>query len=218
MFLMGQTPTPPTWKGFNFYDAVVRFEARIIERALKEAGGVVTRAAQLLGIGRESLGAMLRSTGRHATLANLRTPVERRARSLMFRGDEDCPETRAVVVLHVEDDATVSEPVSIVLHDEGWSVETCTDGAAALEKLESGERFDVLIFDNELPDITGIDLIRRTRALAHRQQTLIIMFSGSEVEMEAQRAGANKFLRKPGDVALIPETVARLLARRKGRE
>jgi DNA-binding NtrC family response regulator len=209
---------PPTWKGFNFYEAVVRFEARIIERALKEAGGVVTRAAQLLGIGRESLGAMLRSTGRHTALAHLRAPVEHRARSLMFRGDEDCPETRAVVVLHVEDDTTVSEPVSMVLHDEGWSVETCADGAVALEKLESGERYDVLIFDNNLPNINGVELIRRTRALAHRQRTPIIMLSGGEVEVEARRAGANYFLPKPSGIALLVETVAHLLARQRGRK
>ena len=73
-------------------------------------------------------------------------------------------------------------------------------------------------FDNKLPDTTGIELIRRTRMLAHRQQTPIIMLSGDEVETEARRVGANHFLRKPDDVASIPETVARLLARRKGRE
>lgn len=44
------------------------------------------------------------------------------------------------------------------------------------------------------------------------------MLSGSEVELEARRAGANTFLRKPGDVGAIPETVERLLARKKGRE
>lgn len=161
---------------------------------------------------------MLKGKGRHTALAQLRAPVELHRRSLMFRGDEDCPETRAVCVLHVEDDSVIAEGVSLTLQGEGWSVETCATGAAALEKLQSGERFDVLIFDNVLPDTTGIELIRRTRALAHRQQTSIIMFSGSEVEIEAQRTGSNRFLRKPGDLNLIPETVARLLARKRGRE
>jgi DNA-binding response OmpR family regulator len=132
----------------------------------------------------------------------------------MFRDEIDCPETRAVCVLHVEDDRLVSDAVNIGLHDEGWSVETCADGTAALEKLESGERFDVLIFDNNLPDTTGVELIGQTRALAHRQQTPIIMLSGDEVEVEARRAGANTFLRKPDDVLLVAETIARLLARK----
>ncbi len=218
LFLTGVLPAPPTWEGFNFNKAVLRYEARIIERALKEARGIVSRAAGLLSIRRQSLDAMLKGAGRHKALAQLRSPAERQPRSLMFRDDEDCPETRAVVVLHVEDHPEVAEAVRMKLEDEGWSVETCADGASALEKLESGERFDVLIFDFKLPDANGIGLIKHTRKLAHRQQTPIIMLSGDEVEMEARRAGANYFLRKPGDVALISETVARLLARRKGRE
>ena len=212
--LAGLLPTPPTWKGFNFYDAVRRYEARIIERALREAGGVVSRAAELLGIGRQSLDSMLKGRGRHRALAQLRAPVEHRRSSLMFREELDCRELRVVCVLHVEDDRLVADAVNKALHDEGWSVETCADGTSALEKLESGERFDVLVFDNNLPDTSGVELIRQARALAHRQQTPIVMLSGDEVEMEARRAGANAFLRKPGDVPSIAETVARLLARK----
>ena len=217
LFLVGILPTPPTWKGFNFYDAVRRYEARIIERALREAGGIVSRAAALLGIGRQSLESMLKGKGRHTALVQLRAPVEPRRSSLMFRDEVDCPELRPVCVLHVEDDRLVADAVNISLHDEGWSVETCTTGMAALEKLRGGERFDVLIFDNNLPDTNGIELIRQTRALAHRQQTPIIMLSGDDVELEARRAGANAILRKPEDVALIAETIARLLARKARR-
>ena len=217
LFLIGEHPTPPTWKGFDFNRAVLRFEARIIERALKETGGIVARATTLLGLKRQAWDSMLKGSGRHAALAVVRVSIRHRRKSLMFRDEVECPETRAVV-LHVEDDATISEPISTVLHDEGWSVETSATGAAALEKLRSGERFDVLIFDNKLPDTTGIELIKQTRALAHRQQTPIIMLSGDEVEAEAYRAGANEFLRKPGDLDSIPERVARLLVRKKRTE
>jgi CheY-like chemotaxis protein/tetratricopeptide (TPR) repeat protein len=217
LFLISSLPSPPTWKGFNFYDAVLRFEARLIERALRDAGGIVSRAAQLLGIDRSSLDAMLHR-GRHKALEHLRTPVEPRKSSLMFRDEVDCPDTRPVSVLHVEDEPLVADAVRMTLDGEGWSVETCGTGAAALEKLSSGARYDVLIFDNRLPDASGIELIHHTKALAHRQQTPIIMLSGDEVEVQAKRAGANAFLRKPGDVQALAETVARLLARKKGRE
>jgi CheY-like chemotaxis protein/tetratricopeptide (TPR) repeat protein len=217
LFLVGSLPSPPTWKGFNFSVAVRRFEAGLIERALRDAGGVVARAAQLLGVGRGRLNEMLRS-GRHKALKHLRTPVEPRKSSLMFRDEVDCPETRAVLVLHVEDEPCVADPVRTMLDDEGWLVETCGDGAAALEKLSSGARYDILIVDNELPGMSGMELIRRTRTLAHRQQMPIIMFSAGDVEMQAKRAGANTFLRKPDDLSLLAETVARLLARKKGRD
>jgi two-component system chemotaxis response regulator CheY len=215
--LAGVLPTPPTWKGFNLYEAVRRFEARVIERALRDAGGVVARAAQLLGINRQSLDTMLH-VGRHKDLAHLRAPVEPRRSSLMFRDEVDCPDTRAVTVLHVEDDALVAEGVRMSLTGEGWSVETCGDGAGALERLRSAGRYDVLIFDNNLPDTDGVELIRRTRALAHRQQTPIIVLSADDVEAQARRAGANSFLQKPAGVASVVETVARLLARKKGSE
>lgn len=216
LFLTSSLPSPPTWKGFSLNDAVLRFESRLIERALREAGGIVARAAQMLGIERRNLDTMLR-TGRHRNLERLRTPVEPRRRSLMFRDEVNCPDTRVVSVLHVEGEPPVAEAVQMTLGVEGWSVETCTDGAAALAKLESGARYDVLIFDSRLPDTNGIELIKRTRALAHRQRTPLIMFSDDEEELEVRRAGANAFLRKPGDVSLIAETVARLLARKKGR-
>jgi two-component system chemotaxis response regulator CheY len=214
LFLSATLPSPPTWKGFNFYEAVRRYEARIIERALKEARGVVSHAAELLGIGRQSLDSMLKERGRHKELARLRTPVEHRRRSLMFRDELDCPELRAVCVLHVEDERLVADAVNTTLRDEGWSVETCANGAAALGRLKSGERFDVLIFDNNLPDTNGIELIKQVRTLPHRQQTPIVMLSGDEIELDARRAGANAYLGKSDDVNLVAETVARLLARK----
>lgn len=214
LFLVGSLPSPPAWEGFNFHEAVRRFEGRLIERALREAGGIVARAAQLLGIERRHLDSMLRR-GRHKSLAHLRTPVEPRRRSLMFRDEVDCPETRAVTVLHVEDDSLVADAVRMTLDDEGWSVETCADGGSAIEKLASGARYDVLIFDYRLPDTNGAELVRQTRAMAHRRRTPIIVLSGDEkVESQVRRAGANTFLRKPEDIAALPETVARLLAQR----
>jgi CheY-like chemotaxis protein len=217
LFLVGSLPSPPTWEGFNFYEAIHRFEAGLIERALGDAGGVVAGAAQLLGIGRGTLRAMLHG-GRHKELEHLRTPAEPRKSSLMFRDEVDCHETQVVSVLHVEDEPTVADPVRVTLEDEGWRVETCGDGLSALERLSSGARYDVLIVDNQLPGIDGMELIRRTRAMAHRQQTPIIMLSASDVEAQAKRAGANEFLRKPDDMPLIAETIARLLARKRGKD
>jgi CheY-like chemotaxis protein len=213
LFLVGSLPAPPAWKGFNFFDAVLHYEARLIERALHDAGGVVVRAAELLGIGRQSLNSMLHK-GRHQALAELCSSVEHRRRSLMFRDDEDCSDTGAVSVMHVEDDRFVAEMIRATLDDEGWRVETCGDGATALERLKSGTRYDVLIFDHNLPDTTGVELIQQTRKMAHRQRTPIIMLSRDAVEMNARRAGANAFLRKPDDASLIAETIARLLARK----
>jgi CheY-like chemotaxis protein len=217
LFLIGVNPTPPTWKGFDFYDAILRFEARIISRALVETGGVVSRAAELLGLKRQALDSMLK-VGRHKALGRLRTPIRHRLKSLMFRDEVDCADTRTVIVLYVEQQQDAPDPALAKLEEEGWSVEACSTGAQALERLQGGERFDVLIFGYKLPDTTGIELIKQTRALAHRQRTPLIMLTDHDVETEALRAGATSYLRRSGAADSITEAVARLLARRKGRE
>lgn len=45
-------------------------------------------------------------------------------------------------------------------------------------------------------------------------QVPIIVLSAADVERDARRAGASAFLRKPDDVPLLAETVARLLSRK----
>src|SRR5215211_7820317 len=132
--LVGVLPEPSTWEGFSFREAVRRYEGRLIEGALRDSGGVVSRAAQLLGLTRQSLDSMLHR--RHRRLLPLRPPTEPRRSSLMFREDDPAQEGRAVRILHAEDDALVANVVRETLRDEGWSVSTFTDGAAALAEIE----------------------------------------------------------------------------------
>jgi transcriptional regulator with GAF, ATPase, and Fis domain len=68
-------------EGFNMYEAVHDFEARLIEQALEEAHGSVTKAARLLGLTHQTLGTILNT--RHKSLADKRTPVRRRLRSII---------------------------------------------------------------------------------------------------------------------------------------
>ena len=75
-------------EGFNMYDVVHDFEARLIEQALEEAGGSVTKAARLLGLTHQTLGTILNT--RHKSLAGKRTPVRRRLRSI-FRKPASTP-------------------------------------------------------------------------------------------------------------------------------
>jgi CheY-like chemotaxis protein/tetratricopeptide (TPR) repeat protein len=212
LLLVGALPTPPTWEEFSFKRAVRRYEARLIEGALRETGGVVARTAQLLGLTRQSLDSMLHR--RHRRLLPLRTPPEPRRSSLMFRENDPTREARMIRILHVEDDTLVANAVRETLKGEGWRVLTYMDGAAALKEVESDAHYDLMLIDNQLPGVSGLELLARARELEHRQQTPIIMLSATDEWREARRAGASAFLRKPEDVHALAETIARLLARR----
>ena len=69
--------------GFTMYGAVHEFEARLIERALEASDGSVTHAARSLGLSHQTLGTILNT--RHKLLAEKRTPVRKRLRSIIKR-------------------------------------------------------------------------------------------------------------------------------------
>jgi CheY-like chemotaxis protein len=116
------------------------------------------------------------------------------------------------MILYAEDNATVRLAVKDWLEREGWAVETCADGASALERILSGARYDLLLLDNELErGPSGIELTGRARTLAQRRATPVIIISASEVGREARLAGADLFLRKPEDISRVAECIERLL-------
>lgn len=213
LFLAGVLPTAHTWENFSLKDALRRYEARIIERALKDADKSVTRAARMLGFRNHT--SLIKKLKRwHEDLLTERAPVRGRKQSLMFIGDAAEAESRPVSILHVEDDRRIAAAVKETLELEGWKVLSLTNGDAALVALRGDAPYDLLIFDNGLPDIDGVELIRLTRRIERRQHTPIIMLSAGEVEREARREGVSAFLRKPEEIVLLTETIARLLARK----
>ena len=110
-------------------------------------------------------------------------------------------------ILLVEDNQLVRNVVRDILESEGWRVETYEDGVTALEKIQSNEYYDVILTDNDLPGLSGVDIIRHARTLAHRRHTPIIMLSAVPQEATASRAGADAFLQKPEDICKIVETI-----------
>ncbi len=201
-------------KDFYLPDVVRAYEAKFIREALEAEQGSITRAAKRLGVQHQSLINILKT--RHKELLSLRTPAKPRRRSIIRTKQPQRAarkQVRPATVLHVEDSKIIADTVRDALEMEGLSVVTCVNGAIALRLLEGKEHYDLLLFDNDLPHIRGVELIRRVRQLPHRKRTPVIMFSAGDVEAEAWRAGANAVLKKPDDVGGLAAMVKRLLAR-----
>jgi CheY-like chemotaxis protein len=207
------------WEGFSFKERILECERALIERALKDSGGSVTKAARLLGFKHhQSLISIL--NGRHKGLLKVRSTIRARRRRILFSPDKSRKKqsrssteekTSTIHVLFAEDNKLVANLVRDMLVAEEWLVEICQDGETAWQKLASNERYDLLLFDNNLPGRTGLELTRRARSLANRRRTPIIMVSATDCETEAWRAGVDAFLRKPDDIDKVPSTIARLL-------
>jgi tetratricopeptide (TPR) repeat protein len=84
LLLLDERAVPSDWDNFSFREAVLRYESGIIVRALKDAGGVVSRAAQLLGMKHHNNLVSILNT-RHHELLGERKPIVARRRSLVTR-------------------------------------------------------------------------------------------------------------------------------------
>ena len=210
-------PPAVDWTNFSFKDLVLRYEAHFIRLALRDAGGRTTRAAHLLGFKHhQTLLNLLK--GRHQELRQGSVAVPPRKRSIIRSppagagSDKEIPgKARTVRILHVEDNEVVADAVKETLELEGWEVDTCSDGATALQKILSDDHYDLLLLDYDLPGVSGIELVRRARGAIHRQDTPIIVLSAALGEAEARVAGANKFLHKPDDIKSLVETISGLV-------
>jgi CheY-like chemotaxis protein len=208
------------WEGFSFKREVLKSEKAIIERALRDAGGAVTKAARLLGFRHhQSLISLINS--RHKDLLKTRSAVRPR-RSHLFSPPRKIKKkvikqsgARAsshISILHVSDDPQIAKLVDeMVAAKEEWQVELCSDGYGALEKLTGNDQYDVLVVDNEIPGLSGLELVQRARKITHRRRTPIVVLSGSDCETEAWGAGVDAFLRKPEQLSKLPATINRLL-------
>lgn len=119
-----------------------------------------------------------------------------------------------LTILYAETHKVVAKAVKDTFEAEGWRVVLCFDGAAAVNRLASEASYDLLVFDNHLPHINGLELVRYARRLPNRERTPVIILSAAEAAAaEARDAGVDAFLRKPHDVGQIVCMVRELVRR-----
>jgi CheY-like chemotaxis protein len=123
-------------------------------------------------------------------------------------------EFQPIKVLYAEDYDLVLLTVQQLLELEGWTVEICRDGVSALGKIESSNHYDVIILDENLPGIRGVELLKKVRAYPHRRSTLTLMFTAVDCQPQAFAAGADAFLRKPDGIKEICKVIKRSLKNR----
>ncbi|MBZ4193320.1 MAG: response regulator [Candidatus Contendobacter sp.] len=100
----------------------------------------------------------------------------------------------------VDDSATMLMSLSEILQKAGFKVETAADGAAALSQFKVGAKPDLVITDQNMPGLTGIELIRETRKLAPFRFIPILMLTTESQQakrLEGKAAGATGWLVKP---------------------
>jgi two-component system response regulator ChvI len=112
----------------------------------------------------------------------------------------------------VDDDRNILTSVSIALENEGYKVETYTDGASALDGLNM-KRPDLAIFDIKMPRMDGMELLRRLRQTSDLPVIFLTSKDEEIDELFGLKMGADDFIKKPFSQRLLVERVKAVLRR-----
>jgi two-component system, chemotaxis family, chemotaxis protein CheY len=116
-------------------------------------------------------------------------------------------------ILVVDDFSTMRRIVRNLLKELGFSnVQEAEDGVDALRKLRA-ESFDFVVSDWNMPNMTGIDLLREIRkddALKHLPVLMVTAEAKRENIIEAAQAGANGYVVKPFTATTLDEKLQKI--------
>jgi two-component system, OmpR family, response regulator len=117
------------------------------------------------------------------------------------------PDGAPVRVLVVDDEAPLADVVSMALRYEGWDVRSAADGLSAI-RIAREFRPDVAVLDIMLPDMSGIDVLRRLRIEAPELPVLFLTAKDAvEDRIAGLTAGGDDYVTKPFS---LQEVVVRL--------
>jgi DNA-binding response OmpR family regulator len=111
-------------------------------------------------------------------------------------------------LLFVDDEEDFLMTMTKFLRRKKMNVAATSSGQTALEWFAIHD-VDIVVLDIKMPDMSGVDVLRRMRAL-RGSDFGVIMLSGhahTDLALEAMRAGANDFLLKPCEVDALLERI-----------
>lgn len=125
-------------------------------------------------------------------------------------------------ILIVEDEEKIARFVELELAHEGYTAEKAADGRTGLEKAESG-RFDLVILDIMLPQLSGIEVLRRLRknedpAVADTPVILLTARDSVTDKVSGLDMGANDYVTKPFEIEELLARIRVILRQRRPAE
>ena len=114
-----------------------------------------------------------------------------------------------LIILAVDDSPSMREMLAAVLRDSGYQVVEAEDGVKALE-LAKTRSIDVVLTDQNMPNMDGLSLVKNLRGLPAYKDTPIMMLtteSSAEMKQKGRDAGATGWMVKPFD----PDKLVRML-------
>ena len=117
-------------------------------------------------------------------------------------------------ILVVDDFATMRKVIKNLLRQTGYqNVTEAEDGVVALEELRS-QKIDFIISDWNMPNMTGIELLRAVRADSELSSLPFLMVTAESLKenvVEAVKAGVSNYIVKPFTAEVLSEKIEKII-------
>jgi len=176
-----------------------------------------THTAELHGLESGADDFVPKSLDSDILLARIRTLLGKSCTASSILGQADHHFRRARL-LTIDDSSTYQQFLASELENEGYQIEAAMSGREGLERLLQ-HPFDCVLVDLVMPDIDGIEVCRRVRQLrqATANSMALLMLTGRESKEDltkALEAGADDFVGKSSDMAVLKGRIRALLRRK----
>ena len=117
-------------------------------------------------------------------------------------------------ILVVDDFATMRKVIKNLLRQSGYqNVTEAEDGVVALKELRS-QKIDFVISDWNMPNMTGIELLRAVRADSELSSLPFLMITAESLKdnvLEAVKAGVSNYIVKPFTAEVLSEKIEKII-------
>jgi DNA-binding response OmpR family regulator len=122
--------------------------------------------------------------------------------------------TPALRILAVDNEPSVTFSLRYIFTGSGYEFSAVENGDAALARLDSGsERYDIIIVDQKMPHMTGVELVEEMRKRGINSKIMVVSAHlSSEVRAAYERMDVHAMFPKPFDVGELRSAVEQLAA------
>jgi DNA-binding NtrC family response regulator len=112
-------------------------------------------------------------------------------------------------VLLVDDEVEFTSVLAERMQARGLTVDTAASGVEALEKMEGGSRYDVVVLDLAMPGMNGMQTLERLMALNPDMQVILLTGHATLQDgIRAVRMGAREVMEKPADLSELLQKIS----------
>ena len=107
-------------------------------------------------------------------------------------------------ILIIDDEPHIRQMMRLTLEAAGHQVDEAADGQDGLDRFGDGRAYDVVLLDQRMPGLDGLETLRQIKVRAPDARVVMVTaYASIELAVDAMRLGATDFLRKP----MTPETL-----------